>query len=180
VALTSTIYTFDIDLSDLDRGVYETLSLKVAQHPSESAQYLVARVLAYCLEYVDGIGFSRGLSDPDEPTIAVRDLTGRLLAWIDVGTPDAARIHKASKAAGRAAVYVHKDPDQWLRQLAGSRIHNAAAVVVRVFDRPLIDAIVAELDRRMAFTLTVSEGHVLLATQTATIEGAVTARSLAS
>src|SRR5207249_9169628 len=95
VALTATIYNVDIDLADSDRGVYETLALRVARHPSESDDYLVARVLAYCLEYTEGIAFSRGgLSEADEPPITVRDLTGALQAWIDIGSPDAARLHK--------------------------------------------------------------------------------------
>src|SRR5687767_5795823 len=76
MALTATIYHFDIRLSDVDRGVYETLELKLARHPSESDEYMVTRLLAYCLEYAEGIGFSRGLSNPEEPPIAVRDLTG--------------------------------------------------------------------------------------------------------
>ena len=95
MALGATVYTLDIDLSDSDRSVYETLALRVARHPSESDDYLVTRILAYCLEYTDGIAFSRGgLSDSDEPPIAVRDLTGTLRTWIDIGSPDAARLER--------------------------------------------------------------------------------------
>src|SRR5512140_468646 len=99
MALQATVYNFDVELTDTDRQVYESLALRVARHPSESEEYLVARLLAYLLEYTEGIEFSRGVSDPDEPTIAVRDLTGAITTWIDIGTPDAARLHKASKAA---------------------------------------------------------------------------------
>src|SRR5262245_11314920 len=108
VAQTATIYTLSIDLSDIDRGVYETLELRVARHPSETAEYMLTRVLAYCLEYTEGIAFSKGLSDPDEPAISIRDLTGALQAWIDVGAPEAARLYRASKASPRVAVYTHK------------------------------------------------------------------------
>src|SRR4249920_1720336 len=101
MALGATLYTIDIDLADGDRGVYESLALRVARHPSESEDYLVTRVLAYALEFAAGIEFSAGLSDPDEPAISVRDLTGRIRSWIEVGTPDAARLHKASKASPR-------------------------------------------------------------------------------
>ena len=76
MALTATIYSFEIQLNDADRGVYEALALRVARQPSETAEYLLTRVLAYCLEYVEGIAFSRGLAEPDEPPLAVRDLTG--------------------------------------------------------------------------------------------------------
>jgi uncharacterized protein YaeQ len=107
MALTATIYNFDVELSDTDRHVYESLALRVARHPSESEEYLVARVIAYLLEFTEGIEFSRGVSTPDEPAIMVRDLTGALITCIDVGPPDAARLHKASKLSARVAVYTH-------------------------------------------------------------------------
>src|SRR4051812_18942404 len=97
MALGATIYHFTIRLSDVDRGVYETLELKAAKHPSESDEYLVTRVLAYCLEYAEGIAFSRGLSEPDEPAIAVRDLTGELRAWIEIGFPAAAQVGRGHR-----------------------------------------------------------------------------------
>ncbi len=101
MGLSSTIYVFTVRLADADRNVYQTLTVRMARHPSETADYLLTRLLAYCLEYCEGIVFSKGLSDPDEPAIAVRDLTGTLLTWIDIGAPEAARLHKASKAARR-------------------------------------------------------------------------------
>src|SRR5580765_3470007 len=138
MALTATIYNFDVELADADRGVYESLALRVARHPSESEEYLVARVLAYLLEYTEGIEFSRGVSDPQDPTIAVRDLSGAIRAWIDIGTPAAARLHKASKAVGRVAVYTHKDPALLLKQLAGETIHRAEALELYAIDRALL------------------------------------------
>ena len=162
MALGATVYNFDIELADSDRQVYETLALRVAQHPSESAEYLVARVLAYVLEYAEGIEFSRGVSDPDEPAIAIRDLTGAITSWIDIGTPDAARLHKASKAAARVVVYTHKDPAQWLKQLAGEKIHRAAALELYAIDRELIEGLVARLDRRMIFSITINERDLYL------------------
>src|SRR6476661_3601156 len=137
LALTATIYNFDIELADSDRGVYESLALRVARHPSESEEYLVARLLAYLLEFTEGIEFSRGVADPDVPTIAVRDLTGAMKTWIDIGTPDAPRLHKASKAASRVVVYTHKDPAQFLKQLAGERIHHSETLELYAFDRAM-------------------------------------------
>jgi uncharacterized protein YaeQ len=155
--LTATIYNFDVELTDTDRQVYESLALRLARHPSESEEYLVARLLAYLLEFREGITFSRGVSDADEPTIAVRDLTGRMTAWIDIGTPDAARLHKASKAAARVAVYTHKDPTQYLKQLTGERIFRAEALELYAIDRALVDALVTRLDRRVAFSMSVTD-----------------------
>ena len=173
MALTATIHTFDIRLADVDRGVYETLSLRVARHPSETEEYLMTRVLAYCLEYADGIAFSRGLAEPDEPALAVRDMTGALRAWIEVGAPDAARLHRASKAAPRVVVYTHKDPALLVRQLAGERIHRAEALEIHALDRELLAGLVARLERRMAFELSVTGRHLYVTVGGETIEGAV-------
>jgi uncharacterized protein YaeQ len=107
VALAATIYNFEIELADADRGVYEPLSLKVARHPSETAEHLVTRMLAYCLEFTEGIGFSRGLAHPDDPAIAVRDLTGALLAWIDRPRPAFGRCGPA-RAAHEARALGHR------------------------------------------------------------------------
>ncbi len=179
MALTATIYNFDIDLADSDRGVYETLALRVAQHPSESDDYLMTRVLAYAMEYVDGIEFSAGgLSNPDEPAITVRDLTGTLRAWIEVGTPDADRLHRASKASPRVAVYVHREPSQFLARLAGERIHRAEAIEIYTVDMALINALVARLQRRMNFSLSLSDRELFIALGVENLTGAVTRRPL--
>lgn len=171
MALTSTIYNFDIQLSDMDRGVYEALDVRAAQHPSETEESLVTRVLAYCCEYTEGIGFSKGISEPDDPAIFVRDLTGRLRVWIDVGAPDAARIHRASKAADRVVVYTHKDPKQVLGQWAGERIHKAEVIELLAVDRALLSAFVARLERRMAFSLTITERHLYIAVGDDVLDG---------
>jgi uncharacterized protein YaeQ len=174
VALSATIYNFDVDLSDADRQVYDTLSIRVARHPSESEEFLVARVLAYLLEYADGIEFSRGVSDADEPAIVIRDLTGRLTTWIDVGAPDAARLHKASKAARRVVVYSHKDPAQFLRQLAGAKIHRGEALELYALDRSLVAALVDRLERRVAFGVSIAERELFVSIGQDTLTGAVT------
>jgi uncharacterized protein YaeQ len=179
LALTATIYTFDIDLAHADRGVYETLAVRAARHPSESEDHLVTRVLAYCLESTEGIAFSTGgLSDPDEPALAVRDLTGTITAWIEIGAPGAERVHKASKAAPRVAVYTHKDPDKLLAQWAGERIHRAGDVELYAIDRSLIAALVERLQRRMAFALSVTGGQLYVTLGDAVLEGAVERHAL--
>jgi len=174
VAQTATIYNFDVELADADRHVYESLALRVARHPSESDEYLTARLLAFLLEYREGIAFSRGgISEPDEPAIAVRDLTGAMTDWIDIGTPDAARLHKASKGAPRVAVYTHKDPDQFLRQLAGEKIHRADALELYAIDRALVAALAARLDRRVACSVTVAERELFVSIGAETLTGSV-------
>jgi uncharacterized protein YaeQ len=171
MALTATIYNFDIELADNDRQVYESLALRVARHPSESEEYLVTRVIAYLLEFAEGIEFSRGVSSPDDPAIAVRDLTGAIRTWIDIGTPDAERLHRASKLAQRVVVYTHKEPTQFLKQLAGRKIHNAEALELYAVDRALVSAMVARLERRVAFSLSVGERELYLSIGTDNLLG---------
>ena len=174
MALGATIYVFNIELADSDRGVYQPLQLRVARHPSESEEYFLTRILAYCLEYTEGISFSNGLFEPEEPTIAVRDLTGALSAWIDVGAPEAARLHRASKPAPRVAVYTHKDAAQLVARLGGAeRIHRVEQLEVYAMDFEWLSSLAGKLQRRTAFTLTVSEQHLYLSLGEETFSGVI-------
>jgi len=178
MALGATIYNLDVQLANVDRGVYETLSFRAAQHPSESNEYFVARVLAYCLEYAEGIGFSKGLADPDDPAISVRDLTGALVSWIEIGAPDAARLHRASKASPRVAVYTHRDPRALLRSLEGERIHRADEIEIYAFDRELIAGLAERLDRRMALDVSLNDGELYVTMGGEALSGPVERLSL--
>lgn len=173
MALTALVYSFDVHLSLVDRGVYDSISFKAAQHPSESNEYLVTRVLAYCLEYREGIAFSRGLAEPDEPAVTVKDLTGTITSWIEIGNPTADRLHRASKGAPRVAIYTHRDPTTFLKQLGDQRIHKKEAIELYAIDRALIDALAERLDRRMSLTLLEQEGHLFLTVGDETVEGSV-------
>jgi uncharacterized protein YaeQ len=178
MALTATVYNFDIDLSDTDRGVYESLALRMAQHPSESDEYLIARMIAYLLEYQEGITFSRGVSEPDDPAIAVRDLTGKIKTWIEIGTPDSARLHKASKSGARVVVYCHKEGAQWLKGLAAAGIHRADALELYALDRSFIAALVSRVDRRMAFSVSINDRELYVSIGDDNLTGPVQALAL--
>ena len=173
MALTATVHNFDIELANVDRHVYETLSLRVARHPSETVEYLLTRVIAYCLEYTEGIAFSSGLDDPSEPPVAVRDLTGTLKVWIDIGAPDAARLHKASKSAERVVLYTHKDPAIIVRQLSGEKIHRADELELYAVDRTLLAELGETLDRRMAVGFSMTEGQLYITVGSDTYGGTV-------
>jgi uncharacterized protein YaeQ len=173
VALTATIYTFSIELADIDRGVYATLDLRVARHPSETEDFLLTRVIAYCLEYTEGLAFSRGLAEPDEPALAVRDLTGSIQSWIEVGLPDADRVHRASKAAPRVAIYVHRNPALYLRQLQATRIHRADAIELYSLDSAFLQGFARHLERRTRFSLSVTDRHLYLTIGAETLETVV-------
>jgi uncharacterized protein YaeQ len=178
LALTATLFNVEINLSNVDRDVYETIAFKAAQQPSETDDHLVARVLAYALEYAEGIGFSGGIAEADQPAIFIRDLTGAMKAWIDIGVPDAARLHKASKASPRVAVYTHKDPRLLIKARSGERIHRAESLELHAIDRDLIAALAARLDRRFRFDLSVTDGHLFVTIGGDTFSGEVSRVSL--
>jgi uncharacterized protein YaeQ len=178
MALGATIHQFAVQLSHVDRCVYDTLDLRVARHPSESEEFMCARMLAFCLEQQEGLGFSKGLAEPDQPALEVRDLTGVLQAWIEIGVPDAARLHRASKTVPRVAVYTHTDAERYWTSLAGERIHRAESLELYGLDRDLVAALVTRLDRRMTFDLSVSDGALYLTLGKELLTGVVTAHRL--
>ena len=174
------IHQFAVQLSHVDRGVYESLELRAARHPSESEEFLCARVLAFCLEQRPGLAFSKGLAEPDQPALEVRDLTGALLAWIEVGSPDAARLHRACKAAARVAVYTHTGADRYWQSLAGERIHRGESLELYGLDRSLVASLVTRLERRMAFDLSVTDGTLYLTIGDELLSGTLTSHRLAT
>ena len=148
MALPSTIRRFELEISDVDAGVYETLSLRVAQHPSETDTFLLCRVLANCLHLGDGAVMSKaGLCEADEPALIAKDLTGQILLWLDVGTPAAERLHKASKRAARVVVYTHKRPELLLDKLRGERIHRVEDLELYGLDPAMLATLSGVLER---------------------------------
>lgn len=179
MAIGATIHTFDVNLSDIDRGVYDELSLRVARHPSETAEFMMTRVLAYCLEHEDGITFNAGgVSSTDEPAVLVRDLTGKITVWIEIGAPDAQRLHFGSKLADRTAVYTHRDPEKLLAAWEGKTIHRASDIVLRSFDPGFIDTAVTKLERRNMMTVSVTEGQLYLELNGAAIDTEIHTRRI--
>lgn len=164
---------FEIELSDSDRGVYDALDLRVAQHPSESERYLVARVLARVLEHGEGVEFSRGLAVGEEPALWQHDLRGALQAWIEIGNPSTERLHKASKSGARIVVYAWKAPEQLAADIAGAAIHRGDQIAIHALDPALLDAIVATLDRNNRWQLAVSGGALYLTVGERSFEGAL-------
>jgi uncharacterized protein YaeQ len=163
LALGSTVYHFEVELSDVDRSTYASLDLRLARHPSESLRYLLTRTLAYCLSYEEGIAFSKGgLSASEEPPVAVWDATGALRAWIDVGSPSAKRLHKATKAAERVALYTTVALPLLVAEAASSPVHRVEEIEVWPFEASFIDGVAAQLDRKHGLALTRSDGMLYL------------------
>lgn len=171
MALGATVYHFEVELSDVDRGTYASLDLRLARHPSESLRYLLTRTLAYCLSYEEGIAFSKGgLSASEEPPVAVWDATGALRVWIDVGSPSAKRLHKATKAAERVVLYTTAALPLLVAEAASSPVHRVEEIEVWPFDAGFIDGVAAQLDRKHGFALTRSDGMLYLGVGDATHE----------
>lgn len=174
MALTATVYHWEVTLSDLDRGVYESLDLRLPRHPSETLRYLVTRTLAYCLCYEPGIRFSKGgLSSTDEPPVSVRSPDGVMLAWIDVGAPSADRLHKAAKAAARVDLFTHVPLAQLQREAATRAIHKAEQIRVFRLSPTFLDALEAGLGRTTSLEIVRTDGQLYV-----TIGGNVTEGTL--
>lgn len=152
------LHRFEITLADVDRGVYQDLDLRVARHPSEDAPYLLTRVLAFALEFKEGLLFSKGLSESDEPALWVRSDDGRVLDWIEVGSPAPDRLHRAAKLAERVVVYAHRRPDLLVQRCRKERIHKAESIRVVRVPGDLLAALEARLDRNNRWDLSVHEG----------------------
>jgi uncharacterized protein YaeQ len=163
VALSATVRRFAIALADADRGVYEDLDLRVAQHPSESERYLIARVVARALEHAEGVELTPGgVSDDTLPALVRRDLRGDLVAWIEVGSPSPERLHKATKACARVAVYAWKSVDQLAAAIVEHGVHRADAIELRALDEAWLAAVATTLDRTNKWSLAVTGGTLYL------------------
>lgn len=179
MALTATVHHVQITLSDVDRGVYESLDLRIARHPSESLRYLLTRTLAYCLSYEEGIAFSKGgISSTDEPPLFVRDPTGELRVWIEVGSPSADRLHKATKAAERVALYTHVDAALLRREATTRAIHRVEAIQVWRLEASFLDAIGETLGRTTKLEVVRSDERLYVTHDGRVTESALSVASL--
>ena len=174
MALTATVRRFELALADSDRGVYESLDLRVAQHPSESDRYLVARMIARALEHAEGVDFSRGLAVDDEPALWQRDLRGDLQAWIEIGLPAADRLHRASKACRRVVVYGWRNLAALGEELRERGTYRVEAIELYALDAEFLDAAATTLEKTNRWELSVTGGALYLGAGGKSFEGAVT------
>ena len=164
MALKPTIYKLRIDLSDLERNYYQALKLTVAQHPSETAERMMARVLAFAIHAQDGPEFTKGLSTVEEPDIWVRSMDDQITLWIDVGEPSVDRITKAARLARRVVVYSFNSKSEvwWAQNQA--KLWRVNASIYR-FDANQVQSLAALLDRTMDLSITITGDSAYFATQ---------------
>ncbi len=175
------MYRVDVTLSDVDRGVYERLDLRLARHPSESERYLLTRLVAYCLSYEEGIVFSRGgLSDSEEPPIAVVDMTGVRQAWIDIGAPSAERLHKATKSTSRVSLYSHVSLSLLCREAGSRPIHRLESIEVWLLEGDFLSSLAAHLERNTTLELVRSDGRLYVTVAGKVVEGGIQQASLSA
>ena len=180
MAAGATVFRFSIGLSLVERGVYQSLELRVAQHPSESQRFLLGRVIGYCLFWEDGLEFGRGISTQEEPAAWLRDVHGRTRLWLEVGQPSAERLHRASKSADRVALVTYGAPDWIARELGGAVIHRAEKLEIVRLDAALLDALAARLERSVRWELVESGDRLYVTVGADTLEGALERPTLAA
>lgn len=129
------LYRFQIELSDVDRGIYKTLDFRIAQHPSETLTYLLTRVLAFTLSYQDTLEFSAsGLSDPEGPALQIKGSQENIDLWIEIGNPSAKKLHKASKIAKVVGVYTYKSAQVLMDDIQKNSVHRANEIQIFFID----------------------------------------------
>ena len=99
MALKATVYKADLSISDLDRNYYHDHALTLAQHPSETDERMMVRLVAFALNASERLEFGKGLSNEEEPALWRKSLSGDVELWIDVGHPDERRLRKACGVA---------------------------------------------------------------------------------
>ncbi len=148
MALQATLYRFKVELSDIDRSIYEAVDFRLAMHPSESPLFFVTRALAYLLNLQSGLEFSpQGLGDPDQPPLSIADPRGGILLWIDIGSPSAKRLHAALKASKNVKVYAYKDPKVWLEEMKSADIFQFQKVEIYSFKSEFLQILADRLER---------------------------------
>lgn len=164
MATKPTIYKLKISLSDLNRNYYDTLSLTLAQHPSETLERMMVRTLAYCINAEEYLTFAKGLNSDDEPDIWAKTLDDQISLWIDVGEPSLERIKKASRQAHALKIYCfNSKADVWWTQ-AQAKISRINASIIQ-FQWEEIQALAAMVERTMEISVTITGDSAYVATE---------------
>lgn len=181
MALKATVVKAELQLSDLDRHHYATYPLTLAQHPSETDQRLMARLVAFALFADERLEFGKGLSTDDEPDLWRRDYTGDIEQWIDLGQPDESRMRKACGRARHVVVvnYSGRAADLWWDKNASAlaRLDNLTVIDV---DAKALDALAATVERSMRFNAIIQDGELQLMGDAGTVVVHVRTRQAAS
>jgi uncharacterized protein YaeQ len=170
MALKATIFRASLRVSDLDRNYYGEHSLTLARHPSETDERMMMRVLAFALNAHEQLAFGKGLSDAEEPDVWQKDLTGRVVHWIDVGQPDEKRLMRACGRADRVTVYAYgSKAEQWWKANAG-RLERAKNLAVWRVPGEASGSVARLAERAMQLQCMVQEGQVWFGSAAETVQ----------
>ena len=171
MALKSTIYKVDLQIANMDRNYYQQHSLTLAKHPSETDERMMVRLLAFALYADEFLSFGKGLSADDEADLWLKDMTGAIELWIDVGLPDERDIRKACGRAKQVVVLVYggRTADMWWAQNRDKleRQHNLTVINLPAEST---QAMAALATRGMQLSCTVQDDQILLAGDSAALE----------
>lgn len=170
MALPSTIYRAVIQLSDIDRNRYETLQTTIARHPSETAERLVVRLLAYAICFEPELAFTRGVAAGDEPDLWVKGPDGRITLRIEVGLPEPDRLIKAGRHSERVILFLcgNARPNWEKQHLA--KLSGISNLTILGLDRDLLGSLANRLERSINWSITITEGSLYLNLDGETLE----------
>ena len=169
MALKSTIFKAELQIADMERNCYRDHSLTIARHPSETDERMMVRVLAYALYARDGIAFTKGLFDVDEPEVWAKNLAGEITLWIDLGQPDEARIRRACSRADQVVVLCYSSScDVWWKQIA-AKLTRFANLTVLQLPAETSQALAELAERSMRLQCMVQDGEIWINTDTASV-----------
>ncbi|MEQ1592220.1 MAG: YaeQ family protein [Thiobacillaceae bacterium] len=169
MALKATIYKADLQVADMDRHYYADHALTIARHPSETDERMMVKVLMYALHATEGIAFTKGLFDVDEPEVWVRDLTGEIKLWIDIGQPDETRLRKACGRADQVIVACFaSSADVWWKGIE-TKLTRLKNLTVLQLPADTSEALAAMAERTMQIQCMVQDGEITINTSTASV-----------
>jgi uncharacterized protein YaeQ len=166
MALRSTIYKIDLHVSDSDRNYYNSHSLTVAQHPSETAERMMVRLVLFAMHAQEDLTFTKGLSDVDEPDIWIKDLTGQIQLWLEVGQPDEKRILKAASRSEKVVIcaYSGQASKVWWSGIK-NKIARAKNLQVICLPQPITKILASWVERGMQLHVNIQEGEILVSSE---------------
>lgn len=161
MALKATVFKAQLNVADMERHYYAEHDLTLAQHPSETDERLMLRLLAFALHAQEELAFTRGISTDDEPDLWVRDLTGHITLWIELGLPDEKRVRKACNRADQVVIYAYggRAAPIWWTQNASAFKRFEHLTVVFLPDETM-QALARLAARTMSLQANIQDGQV--------------------
>ena len=170
MALKSTIYKAELQLSDMDRHYYAAHTLTLARHPSETDERMMVRLLAFALHADENLVFAKGLSDIEEPDLWLKDYTGAIQLWVEAGLPDERRLLKACGRSAQVVVYSYATNSNIWWQGMGNRLERAKNLTVWNVPVATSQALEKMAQRTMQLQCTIQDGQLWLTDDTQTVQ----------